>query len=55
MGKAGLPVVAVNQKINAAADEVWDLITDTRRWPQWGPSVQAVRCSERYIHEGVVF
>ena len=53
MGKVSLPVVDVNRKIDAAADVVWDLITDTRRWPQWGPSVRAVRCAECYIHEGL--
>jgi hypothetical protein len=31
---------------------VWDLLTDTHSWSQWGPSVKAVRCVERYIHKG---
>ena len=28
---------------------LWDLITDTTQWPRWGPTVKAVRCSQRYI------
>ncbi len=38
--------------INAPAPRVWRLITDTRSWPRWGPTVRAVECSERFIHAG---
>ena len=38
--------------INAPAPRVWRLITDTRSWPDWGPTVRAVECSERFIHAG---
>lgn len=31
---------------------LWDLITDTTQWPRWGPTVKAVRNSERYIRQG---
>lgn len=31
---------------------VWDLITDTVKWPHWGPTVKRVQCSERFIREG---
>jgi hypothetical protein len=31
---------------------LWDLITDTTQWPRWGPTVKAVRNSERYICKG---
>ena len=30
---------------------IWDLITDTTQWPRWGPTVKAVRSSERYIRK----
>lgn len=46
------PNLEVGQVINAAAGEVWELITDTARWPEWGPSVRAVDCEERYIRSG---
>jgi len=30
----------------------WDVLTDTRRWPEWGPSVRAVECDRRRITAG---
>jgi hypothetical protein len=27
-------------------------MTDTKTWPQWGPSVGAVQCAHRYIRPG---
>ncbi len=38
--------------INAPAPHVWRLVTDTHSWPHWGPSVQKVECSERFIQAG---
>ena len=35
----------------ASPNSLWDLITDTSQWPQWGPTVRAVRSPERYITE----
>lgn len=31
---------------------MWHVITDTHCWVQWGPSVTAVACDERYIRGG---
>lgn len=39
--------------MEAPADVVWHLITDTRTWPSWGPSVLAVDTPERYIRAGL--
>ena len=33
-----------------SSDVIWWLITDTRLWPMWGPSVRAVDCSDAVIH-----
>lgn len=33
--------VWVDHEIDAAATAVWDLLTDTAAWPEWGPTVQA--------------
>ena len=33
---------------------VWDLLTDTRAWPLWGPSVAGVDCADRFIAAGTV-
>lgn len=38
--------------VNAPAKEVWSLLTDTTRWPQWGPSVSAVTSDRRFIRRG---
>jgi Polyketide cyclase / dehydrase and lipid transport len=29
--------------VDAPADDVWRLLVDTRRWPDWGPTVTAAR------------
>lgn len=42
----------VSRRIDAPADRVWDLLVDTERWPDWGPSITAVRCPDRRIREG---
>jgi uncharacterized protein YndB with AHSA1/START domain len=40
------------QLIDAPAARVWRLLTDTRAWPAWGPSVRAVTCRDRFIRAG---
>jgi len=42
---------AVEIRVPAAA--AWDLLIDTRRWPEWGPSVARVDCADRCIVRGV--
>jgi len=39
-------------EVRAPAAAAWELLTDTRRWPEWGPSVTAVECAERFIGPG---
>ena len=36
-------------EISGSAAEAWRLLTDTSRWPEWGPSVSRVECTERHI------
>ena len=30
---------SVSRRVAAPAEAVWTLLTDTRRWPEWGPSI----------------
>jgi Polyketide cyclase / dehydrase and lipid transport len=39
--------------INIPATVAWRLLTDTRAWPQWGPSVRAVEVPARFISAGM--
>ena len=44
--------VAVSHDILAPAERVWTVITDTRLWTAWGPSVTAVDTPTRFIYGG---
>ena len=44
--------LTVSRIVDAPADAVWALLTDTARWPEWGPSVAAVDCPPRFIDAG---
>ncbi len=52
MLKISYPRCEIGRALSAPSDAVWDLITDTTRWPQWGPSVAAVDCADRFIRKG---
>jgi hypothetical protein len=41
-------------EIRAPDSAAWDLLTDTQRWPDWGPSVARVECTDRYIALGSI-
>ena len=44
--------IQVGRNIDASSTAVWRVITDTHCWAQWGLSVTAVECDERYIRDG---
>lgn len=44
--------LVVSRVVRAPAERAWDLLTDTTRWPEWGPSVAAVDAPTRYIQQG---
>jgi len=52
MLKISRAYVSVGKCFRASPHIVWDLVTDTAKWSQWGPSIKAVRCSERLIRKG---
>jgi uncharacterized protein YndB with AHSA1/START domain len=44
--------IDVARTIDAPAEVVWDLLVDTRYWPEWGPSVTDADCRDRRIRAG---
>jgi hypothetical protein len=44
--------LVVARSIDAPAETVWRVLTDTARWPEWGPSIAAVECPDRFITTG---
>jgi len=42
----------VRHDVAASVDTVWDLLTDTDCWSDWGPSVTAVETESRHITDG---
>ena len=43
------PYLEAGLLIPAPAPQVWQLLVDTSRWVEWGPSVCAVQCSDRFL------
>jgi uncharacterized protein YndB with AHSA1/START domain len=37
---------------DAPAEAAWRILAAPRRWPEWGPSVRAVRCPHESIRAG---
>lgn len=44
--------IDVSRPVAASADRVWRLLTDTRYWPSWGPSVVGVDIDDPVIDAG---
>jgi len=42
-------LLGVSRIVEARQELVWDLLTDTRRWAEWGPSVVEAQCITRHI------
>lgn len=42
-----------SRTIDAPREVLWNLLTDTTRWSDWGPTIEAVDCRDRYIQRGV--
>jgi uncharacterized protein YndB with AHSA1/START domain len=49
---AGKRRLTVDRTVRAPAETVWEILTDTERWPEWGPSVRAVTASDRVVRTG---
>ncbi|KAA9397071.1 SRPBCC family protein [Haloarcula sp. CBA1130] len=44
--------LVVRHDVAASVDTVWDILTDTECWADWGPSVTAVETTTRHIDVG---
>jgi len=44
--------LVVRRAVDAPPATVWDVLTDTTRWPDWGPSITAVESTDRYVTVG---
>ena len=42
----------VSATIDADAEDVWEVFVDVRQWPDWGPTVTAVKCQRRRVRAG---
>lgn len=47
-----MPKLWTTRIIDAPPEAVWALLVDTRRWPAWGPTVQAVEADPPIIAAG---
>ena len=52
MIEIAFPYLEISRVVGASPNRVWELLTDTSAWQEWGPSIIAVRSSERYIQKG---
>ena len=52
MIKIAFPYIEISRVVGAGPSTVWQLLTDTFSWKVWGPTVLAVRFSDRYIKKG---
>ena len=52
MIKISLPFIEVSRLIKTSPEALWDLITDTSRWIEWGPSITMVECRDQNIRMG---
>jgi hypothetical protein len=43
------PYLEAGLMIRASSHLVWNLLVDTSRWAEWGPSIRAVECSDRHL------
>jgi len=44
--------LVIRRPVDAPVDVVWDVLTDTERWPDWGPSITDVESADRFITAG---
>lgn len=46
------PHTAVSRSFNMPCVLIWELLTDTVTWSEWGPSVRDVEFPDRFIYPG---
>lgn len=46
-------MASVSRVVAASPESAWELLSSTRTWPVWGPSVTAVEPADATIHTGM--
>ncbi len=46
------PNAEISRTFKGPCIQIWELLTDTATWSQWGPSVKAVECRDPIITKG---
>lgn len=44
--------LVIGLSVDCKTEDAWQVLTDTRLWPEWGPSVKLVDCRQRRIGPG---
>jgi hypothetical protein len=47
--RIAFPYIEVGLLVKAASEEVWQILVDTSRWVEWGPSIRNVESNERFL------
>lgn len=52
MVRIAFPYLEISRVLDTSPNRVWEFLTDTFTWKNWGPSVLSVQSSDRYIRKG---
>lgn len=44
--------IEVSRVIDTPVERAWEIMTDTERWPDWGPTVTAAHADRRFVRAG---
>jgi hypothetical protein len=44
--------IEVSRRVDTPVERAWEVLTDTERWPSWGPTVTEARADRRFVRAG---
>jgi hypothetical protein len=47
--RVAFPYIEIGLILGGDSYTVWNILVDTSRWAEWGPSILAVECSDRFL------